>query len=652
MKPIIIFFSIFLLLLDLPISISQEPAPAPIPPSSLCNGIFLSYSYTTGKQLPPHAQNPLNQGYRFESILTILNNDIDELKSWKIFVGFQHNELLVSASNAILADGTSIPTLVGNGTVFAGYPNTDLKSAIQTAGDENQMGVQIPLLGTQFGVNIINGSSSPMPTNISLAMDGFSCPKPTMQGKNVMNVCCVKDPNFKLNVTVEEFLPRQNGDLTIDYDVLRSLDNEYDAKVTIANHNPLGRLDYWRLSWDWMREEFILNMQGAHTSVGNPNNCIFGRQAEYYKDMDFSTVLSCEKRPTIVDLPRSRANDSIVGRIPFCCRNGTILPTSMDSSKSISAFQLLVKKMPPDLNKTHLIPPQNWQINGTLNPDYECGPPLRVNPSQFADPSGLPFNRTAVASWQVVCNITQPKESKPRCCVSFSAYYNESVIPCPTCACGCPRNPSQTCSATAPAVLLPPNAALVPFDNRTLKTQEWARLKRQSIPDPMPCGDNCGVSINWHVQSDYSRGWSARITLFNWGETDFADWFTAVQFKKATPGFEAVYSFNGSASLDDNTTIFMQGLEGLNYLMAEQDGANPSKDPRVPGKQQSVISFKKKQTPGINIVAGDGYPSKVIFNGEECSLPTIFPSSSVRNDAAMSIWSILIALIVLVLTQQ
>ncbi|PIA61198.1 hypothetical protein AQUCO_00300614v1 [Aquilegia coerulea] len=655
MKPLItIFFtiSLLLLLLHIPISISQVPAPAPIPDSSLCNGIFLSYIYTTGKKLPPHLKNPLSQPYSFESILSIINNDVDQLKSWKIFVGFNHNEFLVSASNAILADGTTLPAKVGNGTVFAGFPTSDLKSAIETAGDLNQMSVQIALLGTQFGVNAINGSQTPMPTNISLAMDGFSCLSPTMEAKNVMNVCCVKDPDSKLNVTVEEFLPRRNGDLTMDYDVLRSNDNEYSAKVTIANHNPLGRLDYWRLSWDWMREEFIMNMQGAHTSVGDPNDCIYGRQADYYKDLDFSTVLSCKKRPTIVDLPRSRANDSQVGLIPFCCRNGTLLPTSMDASKSISAFQLTVKKMPPDLNKTQLVPPQNWQINGTLNPDYECGPPLRVSPSQFADPSGLPFNRTAVASWQVVCNITQPKESKPRCCVSFSAYYNNSVIPCPTCACGCPRNPSQTCSATAPAILLPPNAALVPFDNRTSKVREWARIRRQSLPDPMPCGDNCGVSINWHIQSDYRRGWSARITLFNWGETDFADWFTAVQFKKATPGFEAAYSFNGSASLDGNTTIFMQGLEGLNYLMAEQDAAKPSKDPRVPGKQQSVISFTKKQTPDINIVTGDGFPSKVIFNGEECSLPTIFPSSSVRIDAAMSIWSILTALVVLVLTQQ
>lgn len=67
-----------------------------------------------------------------------------------------------------------------NGTVFAGFPQTDLKTAIKTAGDLNQMQVQVKLLGTQFGVAPPN---VPMPANISLANDGFRCPKPSMQGQ-------------------------------------------------------------------------------------------------------------------------------------------------------------------------------------------------------------------------------------------------------------------------------------------------------------------------------------------------------------------------------------------------------------------------------------------------------------------------------------
>lgn len=94
---------------------------------------------------------------------------------------FQNDEFLVSASNAVLADGTSLPANVGNGTVFSGFPMSDLKTAIETAGDLTQMQVQVQLLGTQFGVA---APDVPLPKNIQLANDGFICPKASMQGNN------------------------------------------------------------------------------------------------------------------------------------------------------------------------------------------------------------------------------------------------------------------------------------------------------------------------------------------------------------------------------------------------------------------------------------------------------------------------------------
>lgn len=439
------------------------------------------------------------------------------------------------------------------------------------------------------------------------------------------------------------------------YDVIRTFDSNYWSQVTIANHNSLGRLDNWQLSFDWMMDEFIHTMKGAYPSIVDSSDCLFGPQGTFYRDLDFANVLNCKRRPTIIDLPPTKFNDTTLGMIPSCCRNGTILPPTMDPSKSTSAFQMQVFKMPPNLNRSDLSPPQNWKISGRLNPDYKCGPPVRVSPSQFPDPSGLPSNTTAFASWQVVCNITQPKGASPRCCVSFSAYFNDSVVPCRTCACGCPTtNTGRTCSTTAPAILLPSEALLVPFENRTAMARAWADIKHLAVPNPMPCGDNCGVSINWHLFTDFNRGWSARITVFNWDETAFPDWFAAVQLDKAVPGFEKAFSFNGSTlSINGvNNTVFMQGLPGLNFLVGETDGANPKKDPRMPGKQQSVISFTKKFTPGINVAARDGFPTKVFFNGEECSLPTILPTSSSDRKGSAIIFSVLLAVLAFILMQQ
>ncbi|CAH9136757.1 unnamed protein product [Cuscuta epithymum] len=640
---------LLLLLLGFEIYCAHAQKSTSSSPADDCNGIFLQYVYTSGSILKPTVKT--RQPYRFESTLSITNNGLDEVKSWRVFVGFQHDEFLVSASNAVLDDGTSLPAAVGNGTVFAGFPNSDLKTAIETAGDLTQTSVQVDLVGTQFGVGLVN---APMPSNISLVNDGFLCPKPSIRGNSTMLVCCAKDPKFKANLTRDgEFLPRRDGDLTVMYDITRTYESNYWAQVSIANHNPLGRLDNWKLSWDWMRDEFIYIMQGAYPSLVDSSKCIFGKQGEYYKDLDFSTVLNCDRRPTIIDLPLEKANDTTLGMIPFCCRNGTILPPAMDPSKSVSAFLMNVFKMPPDLNRSSFTPPQNWKISGRLNPDYKCGPPVRVSPSEFPDPSGLLPNKAAFASWQVVCNITQPKGASPRCCVSFSAYYNESVIPCPTCACGCPANTPRTCSTKSPALLLPAQSLLVPAENRTKMALAWASLNHFSVSNPLPCADNCGVSINWHLFTDYRGGWSARMTLFNWDESPFADWFAAVELDKSASGFEAVYSFNGSIMSGVNNTIFMQGLTGLNFLVGETDGANPLKDPRVPGKQQSVISFSKKNTPGIKIAAGDGFPTKVYFNGEECSIPKLLPkSNSLRVRSSILTYSCLTLIVFVVLIRQ
>ena len=178
--------------------------------------------------------------------------------------------------------------------------------------------------------------------------------------------------------------------------------------------------------------------------------------------------------------------------------------------------------------------------------------------------------------------------------------------------------------------------------------KDWVKKEKLALPKPTPCGHHCGVSINWHVDSDYRSGWKARITVFNWGETDFTDWFAAVQLEKAMPGFEEVYSFHGSIIPGANNTLFLQGLPGLNYLVAEKDGANPRKDPRVPGMQQSDIFFTKKATPGIDVARGDGFPVKVYFNGEECSIPSVLPSSIRRKiGAATAFCSDLVTLLIL-----
>ncbi|KAK0600772.1 hypothetical protein LWI29_018275 [Acer saccharum] len=593
---LLVFVTLFLVTTRIQLCYGQdeeenaEDVPETPPGQDNCNGIFLTYNFNGREKEYPRLKNATAQAWAFKAVASILNAGTEELKAWRMFVGFHHKEILVSATGATIVDGSDFPAAVGNGTTFVGNPMVDLKTAVDTAGDINQISVQIEITGTQFGVK---PPELPMPKNIKLMNDGWKCPGAKRKG-GYMHVCCKKDPKFKApKVKSTKFAPRRWGDLSISYDVLQAYSNNYMAQVTLDNTSPIGGFDHWNLTWEWQYGEFINDMRGAFASRKDSASCLYGSAGKYYKDLDFSNVMNCEKRPYISDMPLDKANDTKLGKLPSCCRNGSLLPIVMDPSKARSMFQMTVYKLPPYDNRTALTPPMKWQIKGVLGSNYKCGAPIRVDPTEFPDPSGLLLKTTAIATWQVVCNMTKPEKKKARCCVSFSAYYNGSVIPCNTCACGCPD--TDKCNPDAKPMLLPSESLLVPFANRTVKAKAWAKLKKFPIPKKLPCPDNCGVSINWHINSDYASGWTARVTLFNWEEFAFEDWFAAVKMDKAYDGYENVYSFNGTKLTNVAKTIFFHGLKDLNYLVGETNGSDPKNDPRVPGKQQSVISFSKKR---------------------------------------------------------
>jgi hypothetical protein len=166
----------------------------------------------------------------------------------------------------------------------------------------------------------------------------------------------------------------------------------------------------------------------------------------------------------------------------------------------------------------------------------------------------------------------------------------------------------------------------MPLERRDKEALKWAHDKELGAPpDPLPCGDMCGISVNWHLATDAAAGWSARITLFNWEDIDMRDWFASVVLDdKVYGGFEQAYSFNATAATG-NGTIFMRGREGFDDLIRESNMSGV--DYPVPGKQQSVLSFTKKTSPSnVDVLRRDGFPTKVFFNGEECAMPNRIPS--------------------------
>ncbi|CAA0817888.1 COBRA-like protein 10, partial [Striga hermonthica] len=139
-----------------------------------CNGIFVSYVFQGREKEYPLVKNVSAQAWSFQGMVTVLNAGSEELKSWQVFVGFQHHELLVSAEGAVVVNGDGFPVRVGkNGTILAGYPQADLKTAIDTAADYTQMQVQVNLKGTMFGVG---AKATPMPRALRLVNEGYKCP--------------------------------------------------------------------------------------------------------------------------------------------------------------------------------------------------------------------------------------------------------------------------------------------------------------------------------------------------------------------------------------------------------------------------------------------------------------------------------------------
>jgi hypothetical protein len=157
----------------------QEPEALP-PTAENCNGVFISYDFLDRRKGFPRVKNVTAQSWAFNATATILNTGKDVLKAWKLFIGFQHHEILVSANGGIPFEAGDFPSSVGNGTTLVGSSLPDLETSIDTANDLSQIQALIQIAGTQFGVR---PPAIPMPKNIKLVNDGFKCPRPSVRSE-------------------------------------------------------------------------------------------------------------------------------------------------------------------------------------------------------------------------------------------------------------------------------------------------------------------------------------------------------------------------------------------------------------------------------------------------------------------------------------
>ncbi|XP_031492847.1 COBRA-like protein 1 [Nymphaea colorata] len=378
-----------------------------------------------------------------------------------------------------------------------------------------------------------------------------------------------------------------NGNITIKWDITQWTADGYVATVTIFNFQQYRHIQApgWTLGWTWAKKEVIWNMVGAQTTdqgdcskfKGNIPHC-------------------CKKDPTVVDLlPGTPYNQQVAN----CCRGGVINSMVQDPSASVSSFLIAVGSSGTS-NKTVKLP-KNYTLNAP-GPGYTCGPAKKGKPSEFFTADGRRKTR-ALMTWNVTCTYSQfLAQRTPTCCVSLSSFYNDTIVPCPTCTCGCQNNITNPGSC-------------VMGDSPYLASAVASGGKNNYNPLVQCTSHMCPVRIHWHVKLNYKEYWRVKITVTNFNyRMNYTQWNLVVQH----PNFDnltQIFSFNYK-SLSPygplNDTAMLWGVKYYNDLLM---AAGPL------GNVQSELLFQKDLST-FTFKQGWAFPRRIYFNGDNCVLPS------------------------------
>ncbi|KAM7278962.1 hypothetical protein ACFE04_006096 [Oxalis oulophora] len=370
-----------------------------------------------------------------------------------------------------------------------------------------------------------------------------------------------------------------SANITITWDIKRWTDDGYTAAVTMYNFQQYRHIQSpgWQMGWTWAKKEVIWGMVGAQTTEQGDCSRFKGPDPPH----------CCKKRPTVVDLlPGTPYNQQTAN----CCKGGVL---------------------------------SSWIQDPAPGPGYTCGPAKIVKPSRFFTPDKRRVTQ-ALMTWNITCTYSQFLAQKtPTCCVSMSAFYNKTVVPCQRCACGCQNNLAQT-------------GGCVNEDDSHLAQVVPATGKNGYVPPLVRCTRHmCPIRIHWHIKLNYREYWRVKITITNFNYAmNYSQWNLVLQH----PNFDnltQLFSFNYN-SLSPygvaNDTALLWGVKFYNDLL-QTSGTN--------GNVQSELLFQKdfssftfdkgwafprrtllgKKDP-LTFDKGWAFPRRVYFNGDNCVMPS------------------------------
>lgn len=341
----------------------------------------------------------------------------------------------------------------------------------------------------------------------------------------------------------------------------------------------------WMMGWSWAQKEVIWSMVGSQATLQGDCSKFHG-----------AVPHSCLRSPTVVDLlPGVPYNQQITN----CCKGGVLSSWAQDPDNFVAAFQVSVG-LAGTSNITVKLP-KNFTLM-TPGPGYTCGPATRVKSSQFLTTDGRRTTQ-ALMTWNVICTYSQFLAQKsPTCCVSLSSFYNETIVPCPTCACACQKNSSSMggCLEEAPKSITGLSTGLAP---------------RPVTPILHCTQDMCPIRVHWHVKQNYKSYWRVKVTVANRNYAmNYSQWNIVVQHPNLNNLTEVFsFSYKGLSPYGNsiNNTGMFWGVKFFNDLL-NQAGED--------GNVQSEMLFEKDSAT-FSFGEGWAFPHKVYFNGDNCVMP-------------------------------
>ncbi|XP_015883227.1 COBRA-like protein 4 [Ziziphus jujuba] len=389
-----------------------------------------------------------------------------------------------------------------------------------------------------------------------------------------------------------------NGNITIKWDVMSWTPDGYVAVVTMTNFQMYRHImtPGWTLGWVWAKKEVIWSMVGAQATEQGDCSKFKG-----------TIPHCCKKNPTIVDLlPGVPYNQQIAN----CCKGGVVASWGQDSSAAVSSFQVSVGRSGSS-NKTVKLP-KNFTLLGP-GPGYTCSQAKIVPSTVFLTPDSRRKTQ-ALMTWNVTCTYSQLLASqKPTCCVSMSSFYNSTITPCPSCACGC-QNKQHCVNATDSKL-----SSVVALNNRAKSNSPLLQCTQHMCP----------IRVHWHVKLNYKQFWRVKIAVTNFNyRSNYTQWTLVAEhpnLNNITQVFSFVYKPLVPYTSKNDTGLFY-GIKFYNDVLVAAGPDGNLQSELILTKDEETFTFKE----------GWAFPRKIYFNGDECMMPPpdsypFLPNSAHRN---------------------